>query len=391
MARFSLAALRGKKKPPESDQNATPVVDSPSSAHSEKNKAGFFLVEGFRDSRSRPRYIIWTGVGVLLFAVVMILALGVTSTYWFCASVCHKVQDDTIIAYNRSTHNEISCMACHEPVNANPIVFVMKKAESLGELYLTATNKYELPLNPESEVSKEMTSEQCTQCHNMGNRVITPTSGIIIDHKIHAQKGMTCSQCHNRVAHNENFALTLKNPNGEPNKKHEDFMKMPRCVRCHTQEKGGTAPGACSTCHLPNFQLTPENHSSASWYTLHGPSNGHSDLAQEDREYCPTCHSKKFCADCHGVVMPHPAGFQKNHVAVAGAKPQVCANCHTQSASAANAQQFCSNCHHQGADPKKPWLPQHSQVVDTQGAEGCFECHNPTYCAECHVNGGKNP
>ena len=69
-----------------------------------------------------------------MIAAVMIPVLGVTSTRWFCAEGCHKVQDDTIIAYQHSSHSKISCMACHMPVNANPVIFLLHKAEALGEL-----------------------------------------------------------------------------------------------------------------------------------------------------------------------------------------------------------------------------------------------------------------
>ena len=101
----------------------------------------------FRDPATRPRAIIWTGVIVLLLAAFVVVALGATSTRLFCAQVCHKVQDDTILSYEASSHSEISCMACHEPVNANTVVFLLAKMKALGELYTTVTNKYELPLN----------------------------------------------------------------------------------------------------------------------------------------------------------------------------------------------------------------------------------------------------
>ena len=40
----------------------------------------------------------------------------------------------------------------------------------------------------------------------------------------------TCTMCHNRIAHNEDFTLTLKDPGtGEPNRKHEEFMSMTAC------------------------------------------------------------------------------------------------------------------------------------------------------------------
>ena len=147
---------------------------------------------GFKDPVRRPRYIIWTGVAVLVFAAVMIVALGVTSTRWFCAEGCHKVQDDTILAYEASTHSEISCMACHMPVKANPVIFIIHKAEALGELYLTLTNNFELPLNAESEVALTMASKQCTQCHNMANRQVTESPGIIMDHKPQEEINAAC-------------------------------------------------------------------------------------------------------------------------------------------------------------------------------------------------------
>ena len=63
---------------------------------------------GFRDPARRPRYILWTLAAVFGLVAFMIVALGVTSSYWFCAEVCHKVQDDTITAYQNSTHNKVN-------------------------------------------------------------------------------------------------------------------------------------------------------------------------------------------------------------------------------------------------------------------------------------------
>ncbi len=392
-------------------------------------------LDGFKNPVTRPRFIIWTGVGILVLAAVMIVALGVTSTRWFCANGCHKVQDDTITAYEHSPHSEISCMACHMPVNANPIVFILHKAEALGELYLTVTDNFELPLNPESEVSLTMKEGQCTQCHNLDLRPVTPSPGIVIDHKVHSEKEVTCAICHNRTAHVEDFELTLTDPaTGEPNKKHEDFMSMTACFRCHTQgEPAGpiTAPGECALCHTPEFQLKPPSHLEPGFFP-----EGHAALAQEEASRvagsegatasaeaakqakegeaeaaggkgegeaagegigpslprvgeineCYTCHKETFCTDCHGVEMPHPADFKKTHGAAGKADPQVCAKCH------GDVNQFCNECHHGSAldwkyDTKVPWLKQHPDAVRTSGANACFECHDPTYCANCHVNG----
>ncbi|MDZ4178390.1 MAG: NapC/NirT family cytochrome c [Coriobacteriia bacterium] len=395
-------------------------------------------LDGFKDSARRPRYIIWTGASVLLLAAVVIVALGVTSTYWFCAEGCHKVQDDTILAYNNSSHNKVSCMACHMPVNADPVTFLLHKAEALGELYLTVTNNFELPLNPTSHLAMVMPENQCTQCHNLTNRVPTPSVGIIIDHEIHHDSEVTCTMCHNRVAHPEDFELTLTDPKtGEPNRKHDDFMSMTACFRCHGHEDGAEAPGACAACHPADFNLKPANHEGEGFYPA-----GHAEMALAEVEriasigagghggespepsedatqssrrrlgiesayasaassdnpwvdalpavgtinYCSTCHSEQFCSDCHGLPMPHPANFQEGHGELGNSQPATCATCHSVSG-AADDTQFCNACHHPEGDPTLPWIPQHFDAVRETGAQACFKCHKPTYCAECHVAG----
>ncbi|GAB4276332.1 MAG: hypothetical protein Kow0056_06650 [Coriobacteriia bacterium] len=360
----------------------------------------------FKDPERRPRAMVWTGVAVVALVAVTIAALGVTSTYWFCANGCHKVQDDTIIAYDSSAHSEVSCMACHMPVGAGPVTFLLHKVEALGEAYLTVTDTYELPLNEGSHLalSEHMPSEQCTQCHST-NREITPGPGIKIDHQIHAQNDVACTWCHNRVAHPENFELTLPG-----NEKHEDFMEMTACFRCHGQDPLAKAPGACDKCHPADFPLKPESHEVAGFYQQYGDSRGHAEMAKEEASrvarfeaeaheagelppvesvnYCSTCHSlEEFCSGCHGLQMPHPAGFAEGHGDKGRESPEICANCHAKSADTAAGTEFCNACHHSAGDPSKPWIPQHFNVVRQQGAQACFECHNPTFCANCHVRG----
>ena len=232
---------------------------------------------GFKDPVRRPRYIIWALVAVLVVAGVMVPVLGITSTRWFCAEGCHKVQDDTILAYEASSHSKISCMACHMPVATNPVIFLIHKAEALGELYLTVRDDFELPLNAESEVALTMASKQCVQCHNLETRPVTPSPGIKIDHPPHAEINAACPVCHNRIAHNENFELTLTDPKtGEPNQKHANFMTMTACYRCHGLEKGAAAPGRCSACHTSDFELKPDNHNEANFKR-----QGHAEMAKE--------------------------------------------------------------------------------------------------------------
>ncbi len=276
----------------------------------------------FRNSDTRPKAIIWSSVFILVLAGFAV-AVGViaTSTRMFCTHSCHKVQDDAIASYKASAHANISCMACHEPVNANPMQFAKAKIKSGLEVIPTVRGTYTFPLNKGSAYAlnaHEMGSKQCTQCHGT-NRKITPATGLKIDHAIHAKEGVTCTSCHNRAGHDESgIKLSLKG-----NSKHEDFTEMDACFRCHGLEGEHEAAGECITCHPAGFELVPETHKTGNW--LNGE---HSEAAKESlREYgaagveaeellkegvaervakpvehCSTCHKKSFCDDCHNKL-----------------------------------------------------------------------------------------
>jgi nitrate/TMAO reductase-like tetraheme cytochrome c subunit len=375
---------------------------------------------GFKDPARRPRYIIWTGVALLILAAVLIVALGVTSTRWFCAEGCHKVQDDSIIAYQRSSHNNVSCMACHMPVNADPITFVLHKAEALGELYLTVTDNFELPLNAESHVSLTMTSEQCTQCHNLSTRVITPTEGIKIDHEAHSEINAACTVCHNRVAHREDFELTGKDPKTGTTRKHVNFMSMTSCFRCHGLEKGAAAPGACQKCHTPGFKLKPKSHDDKEFYP-----GGHAEMAKElkaeaeeaaaegaegeaeaEKEQSLLTPEKAYASgggsgkepvakkDVPQVIAAQRQTGADDHANIGEELPKVetifeCTTCH--------ADTFCNNCHgmempHPAAfkEPKdvKDAVGHPAMSADKDKAKKCVECHGKNedthFCDDCH-------
>ncbi|MDO8953221.1 MAG: NapC/NirT family cytochrome c [Gammaproteobacteria bacterium] len=348
---------------------------------------------GFKDPVRRPRLIVLMGVWILVIAAVLTVVISATSSRWFCAGFCHQVQGDTIASYENSSHSEISCLACHMPVNADTVTFLLHKVDVGVAGVVGVVNGEKLPLNAESELAmnaKYMPERQCTQCHTK-NRKLTPGPGIIIDHAVHAEKGVTCTQCHNRIAHNETGLKLAKGSHP-----HEDFMKMEGCYRCHalegqpTPKDGLKAPGDCSACHPSGFELKPENHFGPGFYKKFGDSKGHATLAKADKKdtYCRMCHVKAtFCEGCHGTAMPHPTGFLKTHGPAGKKTPAVCANCHAKGTATSLGTEFCNSCHHKQGDASKPWIPQHFVVVAESGATACFECHNPTFCAHCHVEG----
>ena len=372
------------------------------------------LFSAFTDRSRRSRAFVWVGITLVALVFLAVSGLAGTSTNWFCTQPCHIVHADNTLAFDAGSHVMISCVACHEPVNGSPITLTIKKIEVMPDLVHTVAKTFEFPLNEGSPIALEMTDEYCTQCHHLGNRTINPSVGIIIDHDVHTAEGLTCTTCHNRVAHpEEDITLTL-----EGNEKHENWMDMDACFRCHSQEADAMAPGACSACHPPEFDLVPATHKDPAWKPAPGSRSRHGEAASEeassvaeaeawaegleevepeaplDTVYagevntCLTCHSEQYCSDCHGTVMPHPADFVETHGEDGRANPDKCAQCHATSEADAASQAFCNNCHHSGAQPGIPWIDQHDDIVRQTGADGCFDCHNPVYCAECHVKGG---
>jgi hypothetical protein len=390
---------------------------------------------GFADPARRPRYIIWSGATLIALIAIVVGSLAMTSTAWFCNEVCHVVHYDNAKQYYASTHAKISCLACHIPVNLDGLRFAVEKAEKLPDVWHVLADSFHMPLNKASYIALSMPEGQCTQCHNLATRTLTPSSGIVIDHPVHSEAGVACSVCHNRVAHPEVFDLEL-----EGNEKHEDFMEMTACFRCHTLTDSSpsdfTAPGVCSACHSPGFELVPASHGADDFYTAYGDSSGHARMAAEEASKtvaaeaywaevgpelrakepmifsrllhiphgefldlppagvvneCTTCHvTSVFCEGCHGLEMPHPAGFTDEHAALGDADPESCARCHNKTGDAALNATACDQCHHPAGDPRAAWIGQHDEAARaTDIKTDCYQCHEEIFCSVCHVRGTK--
>lgn len=319
----------------------------------------------FRNPIVKKRLTILLVMLVGIFPAMLATALTLSSTPTFC-SFCHEMKEDHL-AWSRSSHKNVTCIACHTPPNV--VGFLQHKMTAVPELYLHIADAYEKPINKESETSKEIGNEECDQCHKMATLKVTPSPGIIINHKVHADKGITCAACHNRVAHPDMKA-------------YENFLTMDGCFRCHGLDVKAKAPGKCEACHTKDFDLKPANHKQPNWVPPE-----HSKQAKVNKKNCKTCHQESFCTNCHGMEMPHPKDNwtkgKKVHATVGKSKPDSCRKCHAQ-------QDFCSSCHHKGYDSTQgPWIKAHPNLVRATGASACFECHGPTYCAYCHVRGQK--
>jgi hypothetical protein len=346
----------------------------------------------------------------IALAAVLMTALGATSSYWFCGGFCHSVQLDAVKAYDNGSHNMVACISCHLPVNADPVTFLYHKAHAgIVGAYQLITKTYAVPLNATSHLAlhkEHMADEQCTQCHNLANREITPSEGIIINHEAHTEKEIICTACHNRVAHPEaDIEITTKNPvTGERAAYHADFMSMTACFRCHTltaESPSGEefkAPGTCATCHPSDFDLKPANHDEAGFYPA-----GHADLAMMEVDHAtgrpaediirPIAHGEPYVseettegAEGEGTEGPSGSDYAPEeedenvlHV-VAVEEVDYCATCHVKDV-------FCMDCHGmEMPHPEEFKTKSHPEVAATQ-IDKCELCHKQSetfFCDSCH-------
>ncbi len=211
--------------------------------------------------------------------------------------------------------------------------------------------------------------EKCAQCH--GNLDKSLLAGDVarlptFTHAAHsAVSTASCSQCHDPDTH----GVT---------------PPMDRCFACHGQTPAAFAPGRCTLCHSLAFIPSPRSHAD-DWANQHGVG------LQANAESCTLCHdTTQFCTSCHGVEMPHPAGWSTDAHALAyfetGAK--TCARCHQLEAS--NSRDDCDGCHHPQGRVDVSWRVAHPKVVQTVGGSACFACHEPATCVRCHTTGEEN-
>jgi nitrate/TMAO reductase-like tetraheme cytochrome c subunit len=360
------------------------------------------------------RFMIYLAIAFTFSLFMTFTSLIMTSRNEFCAN-CHEMKPYTE-AFKRSVHSQMSCLGCHG--GQGVAEFGLHKIKSVKEPYLHLTNSYDIPINGQSELSKEMKPDLCERCHDLTQRKVTAPKNLKIDHAKHKEHGITCPVCHNRVAHpnvtgyegqptKSSLPQNLKLVAGfEKNRYYPDRLKMRYCMRCHTGEKGkNKGPKECKVCHPARYEKkSPQNHKVPGFKFSESTGNPdatpanyqpgnddkkalHAQMAIYDKEYCLSCHEeKKFCYNCHQVEMPHPKKWNKQHGEIGKAGPEKCVMCH-------GSVNFCDSCHHKYDPSKGKWISDvkgeslHPNVVRERGASFCFECHDPIYCARCHVRG----
>lgn len=212
----------------------------------------------------------------------------------------------------------------------------------------------------------------CAQCHD-GQRVrrvewTGPTrlpSNLVFSHPQHAEESgqqLPCETCHTTRTPPARMAVARARPElcitCHAHAAPSHLAMTARCPACHTTVAKATALPADTIAAFPR----PETHAAPDFVLTHGGTT--TDMA---RTRCAMCHARESCARCHpnaaqvpqiaalesdrrvaltvaamNPVWPLPpshrdADWLRRHGAAAAARPQACANCHTQPG--------CKTCH----------------------------------------------
>lgn len=374
----------------------------------------------------RNKLIIILLTALAVFVGVLTLTFSYFTTSGSCTILCHSMRPQEA-SWKQSAHSNIPCMSCHAPPGG-AVALTLEHIVASRFVPMEFIFGYHKPINSEGEVSEHIEDERCFRCHSPETRKFTPSPGIKIDgqaHLKHLDAGLRCTTCHNRVTHKAMDDGNTKYEKGELGEKfkYKNFMTMDQgCWRCHSRFKpykssknGAVAPTKCSTCHTKEFNTVPDYHKSLggkTWEQRHG------NIARKDIEFCQNCHENegelgqetgiKTCYSCHKVVFPHDtktadAGRNWDKIHYLQKNTSLCQRCHKENGPEPQGMEakdpdFCQKCHHRafaaetkelGIDTSTRWKGFHFKIVKNTGAEKCFSCHKPTYCAKCHVKGQK--
>ena len=227
-------------------------------------------------------------------------------------------------------------------------------------------------LLPEMETCYDCHDEEmaCTACHEKGEEPdLLPrieNYSVKFNHKLHAEKGTECLDCHAGVEKKDQVNTGIHLPS------------MDACMNCHATP---AETDGCYLCHMDDESLVPPSHAE-SWNIMHGTAS------ETGAENCNSCHQDNYCIDCHKGEnldnQSHPAEFIATHAISWEFRETDCSTCHTMD--------YCVECHVEVnyIIPTTHLLEGWNGSLHAQGAQtnydNCSVCHtsDDMICAQCH-------
>ena len=302
--------------------------------------------------------IVWfASLAVVLGTAAFALAISAASVFpEFCAA-CHGGVAQRLSA---GAHEASRCDDCH----------MEGGVYGLAENRLAIVSMIPAALLPYASVSLPAKNDSCLQCHDAVLREDVTLNGIRMSHREVDEDNWTCTRCHAFRIHAKEPDLSLRR------------YSMGDCLRCHNANPGNI--GTCDVCHIGGEQKDANRSATASlvtpWRVTHGPNwektHGMGDLAT-----CSACHPDDYCVRCHGMALPHPAGFAKIHGSVVLASDdggRGCVTCHRETT--------CDDCHGVTMPHPDQFVRRHPSDVEATGEAVCERCHERSSCDRCHVS-----
>jgi trimethylamine-N-oxide reductase cytochrome c-type subunit TorC len=301
-----------------------------------------------------PRLV---GLGIVLLALL--------STGWYlqrpqtCVQ-CHS-KGEYVESVAESTHPEVDCMDCH----ANPGPSGLAQAAlSYGRWF----EVYAVTRVPPVATGAGVDNAACLSCHDEVARETVEAKGIRVRHSDFLDEGALCGDCHNTAGHGD-MAVNPTVP------------EMDSCFPCHD---GEVASAECEVCHVGDITATAD------------PADYEPVKTVDAGQSCYGCHPEDQCLSCHGVSMPHPAGWSDpdnrgkgTHVRQGFSDRELCWRCHHKPGQVFVPEDESCRCHgllgemHGG----EAWVAEHGlQATGQKTGEyaDCKMCHGSDICNDCH-------
>ncbi len=288
----------------------------------------------------------------LVFLAVTFAALTLTSLAGTAArsgvgcATCHAM-DPYVVSHSVGPHAGQSCSACHVPSDLADTL--PQGARAIGWSVRSLVGTRPSPSHPDDR--------PCRACHSAELEGVITANGIAVRHSDFVDR--PCSWCHSGTGH----ALEDR---------HYRNVEMEDCTSCHTTIVTDTT--SCSLCHVDSRQRTEGD---TAWRATHGP-GWETTHGMGEMHSCMSCHATTYCADCHGVRMPHPDSWLLDHGAAAIESGTTgCATCHQRV--------WCDDCHGIEMPHGETFLPVHGPSAQAVGDGVCLSCHRQETCDICHL------
>ena len=235
-----------------------------------------------------------------------------------------------------------------------------------------------------------------------------------------AHKDLPCVMCHEEVPEAKTVTDRLRPPEAKCLECHGDKKDQKECGYCHTAPAhAGPYPAESHTIiisHQNHLKLVNDDctacHVKLSEYARPGPTpptmksctKCHEHRVDFDEGRCGTCHTDLKRFPLKPVAeFSHAGDFIRQHASVAHVTADACTQCHDQT--------FCADCHAQTAPMRVElkfsenvtsdfihrgdYLTRHS-IEARSDPVLCQRCHGTSFCSACHDQenvgpGGSNP